>query len=787
MSEALPNGADRPAIVVVVVVVVAVVVVSALSLAAPAEDSDEVDLLFKSLYGKDIATAKQTSDKKDDIEVAAELLEIARSSTDDLQRHPKLMQRLLAAAVDLGSANPDGYATAIEATQLWEEHLPGQRLEATRQRVDLMHRVYRAAKGKERGSKGEPLVSEEMALARLYITSQDIINARKHARSAQSLALRIRSDQVKQVSALMADINQRAKIISQANAIRKQLKSDPNEAAARKLILIYLIDLDNPGEARKHLDLVDDEKLAEAIRLSEQPVDKLSEKDALTLGEFCFQLTKDSSRRNQVSLYERAVACFYQFELLNPDIKGLEGARIKTMVAAIEKWLDENTEADRALPSDLKKGLRFYLSFNSKSDVDRNKHIKVDGATWVRNGRGPGNSVFEFEGKGAKIHMKPQILGNWSTLTYAVWIRAPRYSGSSWPVFIGSYTTSHEYNNSIGFWQESGRLRMEVDTATGNFAEQGQHAIPVNKWVHVAMVYDGKSMREYVNGVPGASFPASGKLKSIKSLSLGQDHSTYESYRGHLDDAMIYSRALSAKEIRKLYDIQRGRSAAERYGKPVNRHLEIITQNMMGQSFTNAQDKAGVNGWATAAKLPSVLVNASETTHEIPGTALPGSVMTHPPSNGGAGIAWRSPVTGTFRVEGSLADAHDGGDSVEWKMHLLHVKGHTKLAEGSVPASGTDKFVSDASKETLSTIKVRTGDLIQLVVLPKESHSCDLTRIEWTITELGERGRVWNLPKDIVSDITENGEGNPHSDSHGNKDVWYFFEVPPGRVQELSQ
>jgi len=43
------------------------------------------------------------------------------------------------------------------------------------------------------------------------------------------------------------------------------------------------------------------------------------------------------------------------------------------------------------------------------------------------------------------------------------------------------------------------------------------------------------------------------------------------------------------------------------------------------------------------------------------------------------------------------------------------------------------------------------------------------------------RNRVWNLAHDIVTNLHENGRGNPHSDSLGHEEVWRFCDMSSSR------
>ena len=88
-------------------------------------------------------------------------------------------------------------------------------------------------------------------------------------------------------------------------------------------------------------------------------------------------------------------------------------------------------------------------------------------------------------------------------------------------------------------------------------------SISPNIWYHIVMTYDGSStaagMRLYIGGVDstvvGGTTISSSPLNN-QTLIIGQNPSSGGSYfDGKIDDVRIYSRALSASEIRRLYNI----------------------------------------------------------------------------------------------------------------------------------------------------------------------------------------------------------------------------------------
>ncbi len=186
--------------------------------------------------------------------------------------------------------------------------------------------------------------------------------------------------------------------------------------------------------------------------------------------------------------------------------------------------------------------------------------------------------------------------------------------------------------------------------------------------------------------------------------------------------------------------------------------------------LTNQIPKSGdfdfIKGWQ-ASGLPSVIANSSDQEVRVPGIARPHSLMAHPLPDMFVALGWRSPVDGTVTAKLALSDAHpECGNGVAWQLQHRSGSGSLKLQAGEFATSGS------AKPETIS-LDVLKGDLIALLIGPREgNHTCDLTAIDLTITEVDGDKRVWDAAQDCSSDILA---GNPHADQHGNSQTWYFF------------
>jgi MYXO-CTERM domain-containing protein len=100
-------------------------------------------------------------------------------------------------------------------------------------------------------------------------------------------------------------------------------------------------------------------------------------------------------------------------------------------------------------------------------------------------------------------------------------------------------------NNTPLFSMGNGATQLDAQAAS---------VIPLNTWTHVAGVYNGATMTLYVGGVSAATTPNSTALPTAANtaeLHLGKDYGG-NTMTGNIDEARIYSRALTAGEVGTL-------------------------------------------------------------------------------------------------------------------------------------------------------------------------------------------------------------------------------------------
>lgn len=86
----------------------------------------------------------------------------------------------------------------------------------------------------------------------------------------------------------------------------------------------------------------------------------------------------------------------------------------------------------------------------------------------------------------------------------------------------------------------------------------GSINLPANVWNHLVGTYDGTTIRIYVNGVLDASGSGSVAINTgTSTVQMGGRELDGSVYPGQIDDASIWNRALSAREIRELFTLSR--------------------------------------------------------------------------------------------------------------------------------------------------------------------------------------------------------------------------------------
>jgi hypothetical protein len=98
-----------------------------------------------------------------------------------------------------------------------------------------------------------------------------------------------------------------------------------------------------------------------------------------------------------------------------------------------------------------------------------------------------------------------------------------------------------------------------IETSYSNYTylETPSGGVPFDKWTHIAGTSDGTTMRLYLNGEEIGSVPSVAVLPRAISTLIGAHQrggSKEQFFKGSVDEVSMYSRPLSADEIRAIYN-----------------------------------------------------------------------------------------------------------------------------------------------------------------------------------------------------------------------------------------
>jgi hypothetical protein len=170
----------------------------------------------------------------------------------------------------------------------------------------------------------------------------------------------------------------------------------------------------------------------------------------------------------------------------------------------------------------------------------------ISGATWTA---GHSGTALSFDGINDWVTIADAASLDLTTgMTLEAWVNPANIN--TWRTVVLKETLgglAYALYSSNDFGLPAGFVRIGQDVGATNLT-----SIPLNTWTHLAVTYDGTTLRLFVNGVQGAATVAGGSIaQSAEVLRIGGNAVWNEFFNGRIDDVRIYRRALSAAEIQQ--------------------------------------------------------------------------------------------------------------------------------------------------------------------------------------------------------------------------------------------
>ncbi len=314
----------------VVLILLAPVVAPPQALAADAQ------AVFNSLYSAKIKEVRQTVDLKDDAALARQMVDAA----DKLKETPQLLVLVCEAAHDLTRINPFGYDTAIAAMRRVAEVVPAQAHTAKLKIIDVQTRQYRAARGVERNALGATLAADMEKLGDERRAAGAYDDAVTLYRQAMIVATQIKSPVREGLQDKIQRTSREQRAAERLQALTTAFKKDPAglpPAAARELVLIHLVDRDDPKAAAKHLTPALDAVFAKHVKTVALPVDKVEKDRLIATGDWLRALASEHEERAGVLL--RRAKTYYVRRGKDETIDALTKKKIELTLADIDRQI----------------------------------------------------------------------------------------------------------------------------------------------------------------------------------------------------------------------------------------------------------------------------------------------------------------------------------------------------------------------------------------------------------------------------------------------------------------
>jgi len=143
-----------------------------------------------------------------------------------------------------------------------------------------------------------------------------------------------------------------------------------------------------------------------------------------------------------------------------------------------------------------------------------------------------------------------------TAFTLEAWVYPMGFKSNYWEgTILSTETNTSGYALDLG-GRGQGRLVIFSDGWKEAVLPEG--TIALNKWQHIAGVYDGSNLKFYVDGVLKATTAAGDLSPSTAPLSIGESSAwSGRGFTGGIDEVCIWNKALTLDEIQKNKDISR--------------------------------------------------------------------------------------------------------------------------------------------------------------------------------------------------------------------------------------
>ncbi|MBI1375095.1 MAG: hypothetical protein GC159_20440 [Phycisphaera sp.] len=532
---------------------------------ASAQDAAKAtpESLFEELFGDKAREVAKSPATDDDLLFARGLIEAARTAKSNADLAVLLADKAYEAAMRA----PEGFAVALQAVNWVIDNHPEQ---AESHRVmlrDAYQKRYSTARGTEKADAGSALLDLLTADADTLANDDKLEDASGVLRQALTLATALRSPRRDDVRAKLEGVNKQLITMRRIDQLKQSLKDNPDDTSkANDLIMLYVVDLDRPEEARRFTFLTKDDTLAQNIRDACKDKAEIDPERQLAMGEWYQSLGLQAAASTaKWSMLDRAAGYFEAYQHSGAD-DALKLTKAKLSLQRVRDLLDKLGPSARPITTsrvpDWAEGCVLALTFDT---------VRITGGHAFTTDSSKARQTVELFGGSADtgVHGKclvldgvddyaqvtlPESIDLTGDLSVTFWINGTNFNERAHPFFKtwgGEGSMTIEKSGLINFyWGPSGADKLPYQGVPM------QTTLPVGKWTHVMIVRDmaARQVLWYVNGQMTHREPTKFEKagRSTVPILIGKGY-TPNFLAAKLDDMAIWNRALTAEEVAEIY------------------------------------------------------------------------------------------------------------------------------------------------------------------------------------------------------------------------------------------
>ncbi len=307
-------------------------------LLAAGADAPDPRADFAMLFGRRVKEVSATTDPADDLALAKLII----SSVDKLEGRAALKILMYRGAAALAARSPEGIDTALAAIAGLNRIAPARGDEWMDEKVTILQRHYERSTGANRKKAGTRLLKQLVLTGDAKLSAGDADRSLALYKRARTLAGIIGVGGIEEFNQRIATATAAAAAGEKMKKLRAAIEENPADTATReRVVMVYLLERDDPVSAKKLLTEDVDEFLRLVVATAAKPVAALAPDECREMAEWYRAQIENNKAALRQAVAARRVRDYYTAVL--PAVKGVDKLKARLHIQSAEKLLEKHT------------------------------------------------------------------------------------------------------------------------------------------------------------------------------------------------------------------------------------------------------------------------------------------------------------------------------------------------------------------------------------------------------------------------------------------------------------